>query len=235
MIFFLSSWYFLLFSITSDLSAHDDLTQKLYTYQTERSIKLAIPTRAEMALTHSRSSSPEPDGATLKKRKTSHANSNGAATNGNSTATTSTNTLPAEADPTSQFATDLFDHTHIAKLHNGYKANGPFKYALVEKLFQDELLKKVKDECLSELSFTEKETDIYKVGPTSNSINSRSQRFSFHAIAIAIASVTSRRSTKPATSPRSTTSPPPRSPSSPASSRSAMRSTHPHSAPSSAP
>lgn len=69
-----------------------------------------------------------------------------------------------DGDPTPQFAGNLFDHNHIAKLHSGYLTNQPFKYAVVEKLFQDELLKKVKDECLSELNFTEKETDIYKVG-----------------------------------------------------------------------
>ena len=33
----------------------------------------------------------------------------------------------------------------------------------VDKLVRDDLLLGVKDECLSELSFTEKETDIYKV------------------------------------------------------------------------
>jgi hypothetical protein len=44
-----------------------------------------------------------------------------------------------------------------------YASSEPFKHALVEKLFRDDFLQKVKDECLSELHFTEKETDIYKV------------------------------------------------------------------------
>lgn len=66
-------------------------------------------------------------------------------------------------DPAKHFAADVFDHNHIAKLHTTYLANQPFKYALVEKLFNDELLKDVKDEILAELNFTEKETDIYKV------------------------------------------------------------------------
>ncbi|TFK59453.1 hypothetical protein BDN72DRAFT_851290, partial [Pluteus cervinus] len=71
-----------------------------------------------------------------------------------------------EDDPTKEFAPDLFDHNHIARLQSSYVSNQPFKYAVVEKLFNDDLLKSVKDECLSELSFSEKETDIYKVNQT---------------------------------------------------------------------
>ncbi len=65
------------------------------------------------------------------------------------------------------FANDLFDHNNIIRLNSSYVDSTPFKYAVVEKLFQDDLLKTVKDECLSELSFTEKETDIYKVSSLS--------------------------------------------------------------------
>jgi hypothetical protein len=52
---------------------------------------------------------------------------------------------------------------NATKLKASYNSSEPFKYAIVDKLFQDDLLHKVKDECLNELSFTEKETDIYKV------------------------------------------------------------------------
>jgi hypothetical protein len=62
-----------------------------------------------------------------------------------------------------EFAPGLFDLTHIRELHTTYAANLPFKYAVLEKLFQDELLENVKDECLRELHFSQKETDIYKV------------------------------------------------------------------------
>ncbi|PBL03010.1 hypothetical protein ARMGADRAFT_281173 [Armillaria gallica] len=72
----------------------------------------------------------------------------------------------AAEDPVAAFATDVFDHGNISRLHNSYLESTPFHYAMVEKLFQDDLLKNVKDECLSELSFTEKETDIYKVNQT---------------------------------------------------------------------
>ncbi|PPR04655.1 hypothetical protein CVT24_011873 [Panaeolus cyanescens] len=69
-------------------------------------------------------------------------------------------------DPTHLFANDLFDHNNIARLNSDYHASQPFNYAVVEKLFQDDLLRNVKDECLSDLNFTEKETDIYKVNQT---------------------------------------------------------------------
>ncbi|KAJ7223939.1 nuclear protein [Mycena rebaudengoi] len=98
-----------------------------------------------MARTHRRSSSPGPNSALIKKLKSSHVS------------------VP---DPSSHFANGVLDHTSIAELHSAYATNEPFKYAVVEKLFQDPLLEKVKDECLSELSFTEKETDIYKVNQT---------------------------------------------------------------------
>ncbi|KAG5648808.1 hypothetical protein DXG03_000157 [Asterophora parasitica] len=114
-----------------------------------------------MARAHHRS--PSPDSA-KKRLKTSHPTSKG--TNGSASTAAKPSLSSQTVDPASQFANDLFDHNNAAKLHAGYAANEPFKYAVVEKLFQDELLKKVKDECLSELSFTEKETDIYKVNQT---------------------------------------------------------------------
>lgn len=70
-----------------------------------------------------------------------------------------------DTDTASHFASGLLDEQTAHHLKASYEHSRPFKHALVEKLFQDELLTKVKDECLSELSFTEKETDIYKVSP----------------------------------------------------------------------
>ncbi|KAF8897874.1 Oxoglutarate and iron-dependent oxygenase degradation C-term-domain-containing protein [Infundibulicybe gibba] len=110
-----------------------------------------------MACTHERSRSPDSnDSASLVKRlKTSHVSpTNGAAasTSSNGAAPTSS----ADRDPTAQFVQDIFDHNYIASLHTEYVANEPFKYSVVEKLFQDDF----------ELNFTEKETDIYKVNQT---------------------------------------------------------------------
>jgi prolyl 3-hydroxylase /prolyl 3,4-dihydroxylase len=108
-----------------------------------------------MAKTHPRSPSPEPKTSELKRLKIAHPSS------------TDTATIPG-APPTSNsltacFTSDLFSAAHVGELANSYAVNQPFKHALVEKLFQDDLLQKVKDECLGELHFTEKETDIYKV------------------------------------------------------------------------
>jgi hypothetical protein len=66
------------------------------------------------------------------------------------------------------FYSGLLLDSNIKKLHSTYVSNSPFKYAVIEKLLQDDLLKKVKDECLNELSFSEKETDIYKVNKLLN-------------------------------------------------------------------
>ena len=60
------------------------------------------------------------------------------------------------------FAPGLLEESSIHSLRTSYANSEPFKFGVIEKLFQDELLRGVKDECLNELSFTEKETDIYK-------------------------------------------------------------------------
>lgn len=124
-----------------------------------------------MARTHRRSSSPDQnDSSTLiKKLKSSHVS-----TAAGGAATTNGHANGSATDPTSNFADGILAHTSIAQLNAGYASNGPFKYAIVEKLFQDDLLQKVKDECMSELNFTEKETDIYKVRALGISVVSRS-------------------------------------------------------------
>ena len=61
------------------------------------------------------------------------------------------------------FATTLFDASNVEQLRTGYADNTPFKHIVVGPLFRDDLLQSVKDECIEHLSFTEKETDIYKV------------------------------------------------------------------------
>lgn len=63
----------------------------------------------------------------------------------------------------SNFATGLLDEANVERLNSSYKCSEPYLHAVVDKLFQEDLLSKVKDECINELSFTEKETDIYKV------------------------------------------------------------------------
>lgn len=60
-------------------------------------------------------------------------------------------------------APGLLTEESVEKMRKEYANSEPYKYARVETLFQDDLLKRVKDECLNHLSFTEKETDIYRV------------------------------------------------------------------------
>ncbi|KAJ4479109.1 nuclear protein [Lentinula aciculospora] len=104
-----------------------------------------------MARTHSRPSSPDPSASLIKRIKISHP---------------TLNDNPSTDERSAPFAPDVLEPSNVSKLHNFYLESQPFHYALVGKLFQDDLLKKVKDECLGELSFTEKETDIYKVNQT---------------------------------------------------------------------
>ena len=74
----------------------------------------------------------------------------------------------AGAEPCAEnLAAGLLTDENVEGLREEYENNEPFKYARIETLFQDDLLKKVKDECLSHLSFTEKETDIYRVSSAS--------------------------------------------------------------------
>ena len=60
-------------------------------------------------------------------------------------------------------ATGLLNKENVKRLKQEYADSEPYKHARIETLFQDDLLRKVKDECLTHLSFTEKETDIYRV------------------------------------------------------------------------
>jgi Rps23 Pro-64 3,4-dihydroxylase Tpa1-like proline 4-hydroxylase len=51
------------------------------------------------------------------------------------------------------------------KYRQQYSKSGPYRHCVLTKLFNDDLLRKVRKEIL-ELQFTEKETDIYKVNQT---------------------------------------------------------------------
>jgi Rps23 Pro-64 3,4-dihydroxylase Tpa1-like proline 4-hydroxylase len=62
------------------------------------------------------------------------------------------------------FHPSLLDEPSVVSLNAQYSASQPYKHAVIPKLFSDELLRNVKDEILENVSFTEKETDIYKVG-----------------------------------------------------------------------
>jgi prolyl 3-hydroxylase /prolyl 3,4-dihydroxylase len=73
------------------------------------------------------------------------------------------NLLTNDSTMVSRFAEDLLTDASAMKLQSIYQHSEPFKYCVLDKLFEDNLLKRVKDECIGELSFTEKTTDIYRV------------------------------------------------------------------------
>lgn len=66
-------------------------------------------------------------------------------------------------DIESRFTSGLLAHTNALKLNQEYLSSEPYKYCIIDKLIDDALLTQVKDECIDQLSFTEKSTDIYKV------------------------------------------------------------------------
>ncbi|KAF8484723.1 Oxoglutarate and iron-dependent oxygenase degradation C-term-domain-containing protein [Russula ochroleuca] len=125
-----------------------------------------------MAKTHSRSPSPEPKAAAQKKPKIGHESSATsvtaavAAPPSVSAGASAPEPAASPEDVIACFTPDLLDADNVDRLAESYASGEPFKHALVGKLFRDEFLQKVKDECLSELHFTEKETDIYKVNQT---------------------------------------------------------------------
>ncbi|KAF8607665.1 hypothetical protein BDV93DRAFT_536573 [Ceratobasidium sp. AG-I] len=64
------------------------------------------------------------------------------------------------------FHPGLLEGQSVTGLNEQYAASQPYKHAVIPTLFSDELLRNVKDEILENVSFTEKETDIYKVHQT---------------------------------------------------------------------
>lgn len=67
-----------------------------------------------------------------------------------------------ETEPAAYFAANLLSASNVASLSEQYHSSNPFKHVVIDKIFQESLLMKVKDEIVEHLSFTEKETDIYK-------------------------------------------------------------------------
>ena len=109
-----------------------------------------------------RERSPARNGTDPKRLKTTHVSPSDVPSPPATAAPSLISNINTNTDLASQFAPEIFNHNYIAKLHTEYLDSNPFKHAVIEKLFEDDLLLKVKDECLR-LNFTEKETDIFKV------------------------------------------------------------------------
>lgn len=67
------------------------------------------------------------------------------------------------SDASPYFATNLLSDSSTQLHSEQYHSAQPFKHVVIDKIFQESLLTKVKDEILGHISFSEKETDIYKV------------------------------------------------------------------------
>ena len=73
-----------------------------------------------------------------------------------------TDHVPEQSGHESSFVPGLFNQTKF--LCEKYTSSAPYKHAVVSALFDPDLLRGAQKEIIKELSFTEKETDIYKVG-----------------------------------------------------------------------
>lgn len=62
----------------------------------------------------------------------------------------------------SGFLEHLFDPASVAQQREEYLKSQPYKHSIFRALFDPELLQSVQDEIIRELTFSEKETDIYK-------------------------------------------------------------------------
>ncbi|MCJ1315438.1 hypothetical protein MMC15_000757 [Xylographa vitiligo] len=72
------------------------------------------------------------------------------------------NTIVRE-DYRSRFRSGLFDQISLEDERHNYTNSSPYRYGVISQLIEPNLLKNVRQEILENLSFTPKETDIYKI------------------------------------------------------------------------
>ncbi|KAI0535946.1 Oxoglutarate and iron-dependent oxygenase degradation C-term-domain-containing protein [Xylaria digitata] len=70
---------------------------------------------------------------------------------------------PSNEDVQSRFRKGLFDKKVLEQYTREYSESSPYKYAVIHELISDKLLRAVRDEIKDNVSFTPKETDIYKI------------------------------------------------------------------------
>ncbi|KAI9476467.1 MAG: Oxoglutarate and iron-dependent oxygenase degradation C-term-domain-containing protein [Benjaminiella poitrasii] len=70
-----------------------------------------------------------------------------------------------------KFHTGLFEKESISSIEKAFKESTPYFHCKIDTLIADDLLRKVRKEILSNLHFTLKETDIYKVNQTGDLAN----------------------------------------------------------------
>lgn len=62
-----------------------------------------------------------------------------------------------------KFHKGLFEPESVNSIEKAFKESKPYLHCKIDKLIDDGLLRRVRNEILSNLHFTLKETDIYKV------------------------------------------------------------------------
>lgn len=74
-------------------------------------------------------------------------------------------TTPAlpESEAKARFRKGLFDQKVLDSYTKGYAESSPYKHSVIHGLVDDSLLRNVRDEIRDNVSFTPKETDIYKI------------------------------------------------------------------------
>ncbi|KAG0175601.1 hypothetical protein DFQ28_006636 [Apophysomyces sp. BC1034] len=73
--------------------------------------------------------------------------------------------------PKEKFTTGLLEDQTVQKLKNAFKESKPYLHCKIDKLVNDDLLRTVRKEISTNLHFTLKETDIYKVHQTGDLAN----------------------------------------------------------------
>lgn len=75
-----------------------------------------------------------------------------------------------DTNPEAKFHTGLLGEESTSTIEKAFKESKPYLHCKIDTLIADDLLRKVRKEILSNLHFTLKETDIYKVKSTENSL-----------------------------------------------------------------
>ncbi|KAH9909360.1 Oxoglutarate and iron-dependent oxygenase degradation C-term-domain-containing protein [Xylariomycetidae sp. FL2044] len=69
----------------------------------------------------------------------------------------------SDQDARKRFRKGLFDKKVLDDYAQGYAESAPYKHSVIHELIDDKLLRSVRDEIKDNVSFTPKETDIYKI------------------------------------------------------------------------
>ncbi|GAA6002974.1 oxidative DNA demethylase [Rhodotorula paludigena] len=69
------------------------------------------------------------------------------------------------------FHPSLLVESNVDRLQQAHEASTPYKHAVIDRLFDEDFLKRARKEITEQLSFREKETDIYKINQTGDLTN----------------------------------------------------------------